>query len=70
MSDSIAPGQQATAGKEVPKGPGNDGPIPFERKGAVKPSGPGWGDLKNMIASPGSGINSGNVRSPQPQGRY
>lgn len=69
MTDSIVPGPQATAGKEVPKGPGNDGPIPFDRKGAVKPSGPGWDSVKNAaIGSPG--INQGNVRSGQGGVRY
>jgi hypothetical protein len=49
MTDNMAPGQQATAGKEVPKGPGNNGPIPFDRKGEVKPVGKGWSAVSGEI---------------------
>lgn len=56
---SFAPGNMASAGTEVPKGPGNDGPIPFDRKGRVMPSGKGWdsikGGIKGLGGSPGMG---------------
>lgn len=60
MTNNFAPGQQATAGKEIPKGPGNDGPIPFDRKGFVKPKGPGWDAVSREIP------NRGNIGKGKP----